>query len=170
MLSSVDNIQQILCLFINLSPGTSGTLSSRRCSRKTVMTSTATTQSTTRTRSVVFWCNSCCFYCCCLLWRLQLQQHNLQHGPGLAVFGSAYHSLSFFYISPNHRRKAGLWDVTWHPICPTRWEYCRKLKRDNIQPGEHVHNRSVNAGVWGPRLETDHSIHGRPVCKGDVCF
>ena len=45
-----------------------------------------------------------------------------------------------------------------------------KLKRDNIQPGEHVHNRSVNAWVRGPRLETDHSIHGRPICKGDDCF
>ena len=46
----------------------------------------------------------------------------------------------------------------------------QKLKTDNIQPGEHVHNRSVNAGIRGPRLETDHSVHGRPICKGDVCF
>ena len=66
ILASVDNIQQILCLFINVSPGTSGTLSSRRCLRKTVMTSTATTQSTTRTRFVVCCCCCCCccFYCC----------------------------------------------------------------------------------------------------------
>ena len=65
---------------------------------------------------------------CAKLWWLQLQQHNLQRGPGLAVFGSAYHSLSFFHISPNHRRRAGLWDVTWHPICPTRWECYRNGK------------------------------------------
>ena len=170
ILSSVDNIQQIFCLFINLSPGTSGTLSFRRCSRKTVMTSTATTQSTTRTRFVVFWCYCCCFYCCCLLWRLQLQQHSLQRGPGLAVFGSAYHSLSFFLYFPKSQKKSG--SVRRHMTSYLSHEVrvLQKLKRDNIQPGEHVHNRSVNAWVRGPRLETDHSLHGRPICKGDACF
>ena len=44
------------------------------------------------------------------------------------------------------------------------------MNKEEKSPGEHVHNRSVNAGLRGPRLETDHSLHGRPICKGDVCF
>ena len=132
-----------LNLDLILDLGTRGTLCSQRCSHKTATISTATTRSTMLTRFVIL-----VMFISSQLFKSALPMLLSSSLPWQKKSGSVRRHMTS-YLS--------------HEV-----KILNVMKKEEMSPGEHVHNRSFDAGLRRSRLPPNSSLHRRSLCQGEL--